>query len=256
MFNSVPNTNENPIFSNYGVRSGNFTENMDDFVKAPYEQYIQEQAKKKPTNNKNINANALNNVSDMPDFLKEEEENLHKLPEWLEKLNVASPYEIEEWKKKGGMGIAEAWEKNNKWASFAPYINTTKDAADAITVSVLLDRAKKGEELSFAQQEKLVDYLRDMKELQTRGFTFAGGTVNAILATIPYIEEFAIGIAASGEGVGLASLGKTLSSIGAKRAARKAVETALKEAAIKSAAPAAVKQTVSLSAAKKYIKIL
>ena len=161
---------------------------------------------------------------------------------------------FEEWKKKGGMGIAEAWEKNNKWASFAPYINTTKDAADAITVSVLLDRAKKGEELTYEQQEKLVDYLRDIKELQVRGFTFGGGTVNAILSTIPYLEEFGIGLAASGEGVGLAALGKTLSTIGAKKAARKAVEAALKEAAIKSAAPAAAKKTVSLSAAKKIYK--
>ena len=56
-----------------------------------------------------------------------------------------------------------------------------------------------------------------MKELEVRGFTFGGGTVNAILATIPYLEEFGIGLAASAEGVGLASLGKTLSTIGAKK---------------------------------------
>lgn len=69
------------------------------------------------------------------------------------------------------MGIAEAWERNHKWASFAPYVNTTRDAADAITVSVLLDRAKNGEALTPDQEEKLVDYLRDMKELEVRGFT-------------------------------------------------------------------------------------
>lgn len=255
MFNTVPDTNSNPIFSSYSVRSANYNENMDEFVKAPNDIYIEEQKKKQSAApKKNVNADALNGIPDMPEFLKEEHNEIYKMPEWLEKLNIASEDEIQEWKNKGGMGIAEAWERNNKWAAFAPYVNTTKDAADAITVSVLLNRAKNGEELTYEQQEKLTDYLRDMKELQVRGFTFGGGTVNAILTSIPYLEEFGIGLAASESGVGLASLGKTLSTIGAKRAARKAVETALKEAAIKSAAPAAAKKTVSLSAAKKIYK--
>ena len=255
MYNTVPDTtNVNPIFSSYNVRSANFNENMDEFVKADNELYIEEQKKKKPEEKRSLNSDAINGIPNMPEFLKEEHNEIYKMPEWLEKLNVCSPDEIEEWKKQGGMGIAEAWRKNHQWASFAPYVNTTRDAADAITVSVLLDRAKKGEELTYEQQEKLVDYLRDMKELQVRGFTFGGGTVNAILATIPYVEEFAIGIGTSEGGVGLASLAKTLSTIGAKKAARKAVQAALKEAAIKSAAPAAAKKTLSLSAAKKIYK--
>lgn len=254
MFNTVPNTSGNPIFSSYSVRDAKYTDNMDDYVKAPNDIYIEEQQNKKNTTTKNINQQALKDVPDMPEFLKEEYEEVYKTPEWFRKLNVVSPSEIEEWKNKGGMGIAEAWERNNKWKTFAPYVNTTKDAADAITVSVLLNRAKKGEELTYEQQEKLVDYLRDMKELEVRGFTFGGGTVNAILSTIPYLEEFGIGLAASAEVVGLASLGKTLSTIGAKKAARKAVEAELKKAAIKSAAPAAVKTTVPLSTAKKIYK--
>ena len=255
MLNTVPDTtNTNPIFSSYYVRSANFNENMDEFVKAPNELYIEEQKKKQAAKN-NINSDAIKNIPDMPEFLKEEYEEVNKMPEWLEKLNVCSPDEIEEWKSKGKMGIAEAWRKNHGGASFLPYVNTTRDAADAITASVLLDRVKKGEELTYEQQEKLVDYLRDIKELQVRGFSFGGGTVNAILATIPYVEEFAIGLAATPEGgVGLGALAKTLGTIGAKKAARKAVEAALKEAAIKSAAPAAVKKTVSLSAAKKIYK--
>ena len=254
MFNTVPNTSGNPIFSSYSVRDAKYTDNMDDYVKAPNDIYIEEQQNKKNTTPKNINQQALKDVPDMPEFLKEEYEEVYKTPEWYRKLNVVSPSEIEEWKNKGGMGIAEAWERNNKWKSFAPYVNTTKDAADAITVSVLLNRAKKGEELTYEQQEKLVDYLRDMKELEVRGFTFGGGTVNAILSTIPYLEEFGIGLAATTEAVGFASLAKTLSTIGAKKAARKAVEAELKKAAIKSAAPAAVKTTVPLSTAKKIYK--
>ena len=257
MFNTVPDTKSNPIFSSYSLRDANFNENMDEYVKAPNDIYIEEQQKKntlKGKVSKNINQQALKDIPDMPEFLKQEYEEVYQTPEWFRKLNVASPDEIAEWKKKGGMGIAEAWEKNHKWASFAPYVNTTRDAADAITVSVLLNRAKNGEALTPDQEEKLVDYLRDMKELEVRGFTFGGGTVNAILATIPYLEEFGIGLAASAEGVGLASLGKTLSTIGAKKAARKAVEAELKKAALKSAAPAAIKSTVPLSAAKKIYK--
>ncbi len=257
MFNTVPDTKSNPIFSSYSLRDANFNENMDEYVKAPNDIYIEEQQKKnilKGKVSKNINQQALKDIPDMPEFLKQEYEEAYQTPEWFRKLNVASPDEIAEWKKKGGMGIAEAWEKNHKWASFAPYVNTTRDAADAITVSVLLNRAKNGEALTPDQEEKLVDYLRDMKELEVRGFTFGGGTVNAILATIPYLEEFGIGLAASAEGVGLASLGKTLSTIGAKKAARKAVEAELKKAALKSAAPAAIKSTVPLSAAKKIYK--
>lgn len=257
MFNAVPDTKSNPIFSSYSLRDANFNENMDEYVKAPNDIYIEEQQKKntlKGKVSKNINQQALKDIPDMPEFLKQEYEEAYQTPEWFRKLNVASPDEIAEWKKKGGMGIAEAWEKNHKWASFAPYVNTTRDAADAITVSVLLNRAKNGEALTPDQEEKLVDYLRDMKELEVRGFTFGGGTVNAILATIPYLEEFGIGLAASAEGVGLASLGKTLSTIGAKKAARKAVEAELKKAALKSAAPAAIKSTVPLSAAKKIYK--
>lgn len=257
MFNTVPDTKSNPIFSSYSLRDANFNENMDEYVKAPNDIYIEEQQKKnilKGKVSKNINQQALKDIPDMPEFLKQEYEEAYQTPEWFRKLNVASPDEIAEWKKKGGMGIAEAWEKNHKWASFAPYVNTTRDAADAITVSVLLNRAKNGEALTPDQEEKLVDYLRDMKELEVRGFTFGGGTVNAILATIPYLEEFGIGLAASAEGVGLASLGKTLSTIGAKKAARKAVQSALKDAALKSAAPAAIKSTVPLSAAKKIYK--
>lgn len=251
MFNTVPDTQGNPIFSSYSTRSANFNENMDEFVKAPNDLYIEEQQKKKPVEKKrNINNEALNAIPDMPDFLREEYDEAYKLPEWLEKLNVTTPEEIEEWKNMGAMGIAEAWEKNNKWRAFVPYANTTADAAEAITASVLLNRAKKGEELTEKQTEILVDYLRDLKELQVRGFTFGGGTVNAILTSIPYLEEFGIGLATSESGVGLASLGKTITTLGGKRAARKAVEKALKEAAIKSAAPAAVKTTVPLSAAK------
>ena len=40
MFNTVPDTQGNPIFGSYSTRSANFNENMDEFVKAPNDLYI------------------------------------------------------------------------------------------------------------------------------------------------------------------------------------------------------------------------
>ena len=74
MFNTVPNTSGNPIFSSYSVRDAKYTDNMDDYVKAPNDIYIEEQQNKKNTTPKNINQQALKDVPDMPEFLKEEYE--------------------------------------------------------------------------------------------------------------------------------------------------------------------------------------
>lgn len=183
---------------------------------------------------KSINNLALSNVQTVPNELEQEYNEVYSAPDWFENLNVCSEDEIKEWQAMGPMGIAEAWERNNKWASFVPYINTTKDAAEAVNVSVLLKRLKDGKDLTEKQTDVLVDYLRDVKEQQVRGYSFAGGVVNAALTSIPYMEEFGIGLAASAEGVGLASLAKTLTTIGAKKAAKKAVQKAMQEATMKS----------------------
>lgn len=247
------NDDTNPIFSSYNVRSVKVNENKNDtLAETMLKEISQEEEKAKEKTD--INRTAIENIPQYPDWLNEEYEEINKTPEWFKQLNVCSPDEIEEWKRKGGMGFAEVWEKQHKWQALLPYANTTRDAAEAVSAWVLLERAKNGEELSDKQKDVLVDYLRDLKELEVRGYKFGAGAFNTLLTGIPYAEEFAIGLGTSEGGVGLAALGKTLSTIGAKKAARKAVQAAIKEAAIKSAAPAAAKKTLTLSAAKKIYK--
>lgn len=259
MFNTVPDTKSNPIFSSYSVQNTDFNENMDEYVKAPNDIYIEQQQKniKADIPKKNINKEALNNIKERPDFLKEEFDYVYKKPEWLEELekNVATPEDIEEWKKKGAIGIGEVAKQAKKWGYATPYAGTTAEATMLIRNANTLRRLKNGQEVSPVDAELLYDFLREEKEKEVRGVTFAGKALDAIRVGAGYMAEFGLGLAAVPEaGIGLAAIGKTLTTIGGRKAARKAVESALKEAALKSAAPAATKKTLSLSAAKQIYK--
>ena len=265
MFNSVPDSKNNPIFSSYENVNLNFNENMDEFVKAPNDILLEEEYKKNQKNKADIqpqqymtkisdvNRTALDNIGKVPDFINEEygvDDSPYKMPDALQ---VATPAEIEEWKQMGAMGIGETIAKYDKW-KLAPFAGTAKEVGEIAGYSILLNKFNKGEELSEKQLDSLTDFLRDMKELEVRGQTFGGKFANGVMIAIPYMAEFGAGLAATGGGVGFASLAKTLSTIGAKKAARKAVDKALKEAALKSAIPAATKTTLPLSAAKKIYK--
>ena len=259
MFNTVPDTKSNPIFSSYSVQDANFNENMDEYIKAPNDIYIEQQQKniKPETPKRDINQDALNNIKERPAFLKEEFDYVYKKPEWLEELekNVATPEDIEEWKKKGAIGIGEVAKQAKKWGYATPYVGTSAEATMLIRNANTLRRLKNGEEVSPVDAELLYDFLREEKEKEVRGVTFAGKALDAIRVGGGYMAEFGLGLAAVPEaGVGLASIAKTLTTIGGRKAARKAVESALKEAALKSAAPAATKKTLSLSAAKQIYK--
>ena len=259
MFNTVPDTKSNPIFSSYSVQDANFNENMDEYIKAPNDIYIEQQQKNIKSNvpKRDINQDALNNIKERPAFLKEEFDYVYKKPEWLEELerNVATPEDIEEWKKKGAIGIGEVAKQAKKWGYATPYVGTSAEATMLIRNANTLRRLKNGEEVSPVDAELLYDFLREEKEKEVRGVTFAGKALDAIRVGGGYMAEFGLGLAAVPEaGVGLASIAKTLTTIGGRKAARKAVESALKEAALKSAAPAATKKTLSLSAAKQIYK--
>lgn len=260
MFNTIPNTNNNsnPIFSSYSLRNADFNENMDEFVKAPNDVYIEEQKKKsKAVIAKDVNKMALEQVKERPAFLKEEFEYVNKKPAWLEELekNVATAEDIENWKKQGSIGIGEVAKQGKKWGYMIPYAGSSAEATLLVRNANTLRRLKDGEEVSSVDLELLYDFLREEKEREVRGVTFAGKTLDGVRTGVGYLAEFGLGLATIPEGgVGFAGLGKTLATIGGKKAARKAVEAALKEAAIKSAAPAAVKTTVPLSTAKKIYK--
>lgn len=258
MFNTVPDTKSNPIFSSYSVRNADFNENMDEYVKAPHDIYIEEQKKKAKTETpKNVNEQAINNIPVMPDFLKEEYVYVNKKPEWLVELekNVATPEDIEAWKKQGSMSIGEVAKQGKKWGYMIPFAGSSAETTMVVRNANILRRLKNGEEVSSVDAELLYDFLREEKEKEIRGVTFGGKALDGLRTGLGYLAEFGLGLAAIPEaGVGFAAIGKTLSEIGAKKAARKAVQNALKEAAIKSAAPSAIKHTVPLSTAKKIYK--
>ena len=259
MFNTVPNTKGNPIFSSYSVMDADFNENMDEYIKAPNDVYIDEQIKKAKTEAPKIDINkeAMDKIEELPAFLKEEFEYVNKKPEWLEELekNVATPEDIEEWKKQGSMGVGDIARQGKKWGYMVPFAGSSAEATMLVRNANTLRRLKNGEDVSDVDAELLYDFLREEKEREIRGVTFGGKTLDAVRAGIGYLAEFGLGIAAVPEGgVGLAAIGKTLTDIGAKKAARKAVKAALKQAAIKSAAPAAVKTTVPRSVTEKIYK--
>ena len=234
MFNTVPDTKSNPIFSSYSVQDANFNENMDEYIKAPNDIYIEQQQKniKQETPKRDINQDALNNIKERPAFLKEEFDYVYKKPEWLEELekNVATPEDIEEWKKKGAIGIGEVAKQAKKWGYATPYAGTTAEATMLIRNANTLRRLKNGEEVSPVDAELLYDFLREEKEKEVRGITFAGKALDATRTGLGYLAEFGLGLAAVPEaGIGLASIGKTLTTIGGRKAARKAVESALRK---------------------------
>lgn len=245
--------NPNPIFSNYKSIDKNFNENMDEYVqKTPYENFIEEQKQLKPVNN-NVNVSALNNIPVVPEMALQDYNNLNKLPEWFANLNVATPDEIEAWRAKGKMGIAETWQKKKKW-EMIPFAGTSAEATLMVKNANTLRKLKKGEEVSDVDKEQLVDFLRDVKELEVRGgHTIGGGAVNIFTGSLPYLAEFGAGLATTESGVGFAALSKTLSTIGARKAARAALKTALKDAAIQSTMTG-VKKQLPLSAAKNIYK--
>lgn len=259
MFNTVPDTKGNPIFSSYSVRNADFNENMDEYIKAPNDIYIEEQIKKAKTEapKTDINKDAMDKIEELPAFLKEEFEYVNKKPEWLVELekNVATQEDIEEWKKQGSMGIGDVAKQGKKWGYMIPFAGSSAETTMVVRNANTLRRLKNGEEVSDVDAELLYDFLREEKEKEVRGVTFAGKTLDGVRTGVGYLAEFGLGLLAVGaDGIGLAAIAKTLSDIGAKKAARKAVQAALKEAAIKSAAPAAVKTTVPLSTAKKIYK--
>lgn len=259
MFNTVPDTKGNPIFSSYSVRNADFNENMDEYIKAPNDIYIEEQIKKAKTEapKTDINKDAMDKIEELPAFLKEEFEYVNKKPEWLVELekNVATQEDIEEWKKQGSMGIGDVAKQGKKWGYMIPFAGSSAETTMVVRNANTLRRLKNGEEVSDVDAELLYDFLREEKEKEVRGVTFAGKTLDGVRTGVGYLAEFGLGLLAVGaDGIGLAAIAKTLGDIGAKKAARKAVQAALKEAAIKSAAPAAVKTTVPLSTAKKIYK--
>ena len=92
---------------------------------------------------------------------------------------------------------------------------------------------KKGKEISQIEQEMLVDYLRELKEIQVRGTTLPNKAMSAILESLPFFAEFGIGVAAAPETFGgsLSLSAAALSKAAGRKAARKAIQAEIKKLA-------------------------
>lgn len=126
--------------------------------------------------------------------------------------NIVSPERIKEWENKGKMTAIEVWQKKNK-NELIPYMGTWQEGTETFGIKNISDKLKKGQVVSPEERQKYEDFILDMAEIQTRGYTFGGGAVNIGLETLPFMAEFGIGLLTTG---GTASVGATTSKIGAE----------------------------------------
>lgn len=144
--------------------------------------------------------------------------------------NIVSPERIKEWENKGKMTAIEVWQKKNK-NELIPYMGTWQEGTETFGIKNISDKLKKGQVVSPEERQKYEDFILDMAEIQTRGYTFGGGAVNIGLETLPFMAEFGIGLLTTG---GTASVGATTSKIGAE-AVKKTVKQKIAEGVKKTA---------------------
>ncbi|MBQ8475856.1 hypothetical protein IJ531_02225 [bacterium] len=187
--------NSNPVWSTSREVDPNYSDNMDDYIKAPYEVYLEQQAAQKTHNGTDKNQTALDNIPVIPDYMENDFKKVSKMPDWYNNLEVATPEEIAKWRAMGKMGIAETIKRYKYW-ELIPEAGTTASATLAVRNANTLRKMKKGEEVSTVDKELLVDFLRDIKEMEVRGgHTLGAGALDTILQTFPYMVEFSLALA-------------------------------------------------------------
>ena len=183
---------------------------------------------------KSTNEQALYDIPVVPEFIQDEYNKAYDAASWLNSLNVATEDEIDEWRAKGRIGIGETIQRlaSLKSAKYAPFVGTTAEVGYNLDMLSAVNRLKGGKQISDTERDLLVDYLRELKEIQVRGTTLPSKALNAILESIPFFVEFGVGVAAAPETFGgsLSVSGLALSKAAGKKAARKAVQKAVKEA--------------------------
>lgn len=139
--------------------------------------------------------------------------------------NLISPDRIEEWKNQGQMSALEVWNRKNK-NELVPYMATWKQGTKSLKLKDISDKIAKGQAVSAQERKQLEDFVLDMAEMQTRGYTIGGGAMNLALDTLPFVAEFGIGLLTTG---GTASLGAAGAKV-AQKGVAKAIEGATKKA--------------------------
>ena len=227
--------------------------------KTPYQQKIDEQ---KSFINRNepirMNLQALEDIPTVPsDMQVDYQEANNPQKNWYDTLNVASPEEIAEWRKKGKMGFGETAQKIFQLRSLAekiPFLGTTATVGISADLMWSIDRLKKGKEISDAEKDLLVDYLRNLKEVQVRGTTLSSNVLNSIAESVPFAIEFAVGLGAipvTGGGSSTLSM-QALSKIASKKATQKAIQNEIKRLSAESTMTG-VKKNISGATTKQLL---
>lgn len=167
--------------------------------------------------------NELNSIySDRKNTIqkRQEEESLYV-------KNLISPERIKEWQDKGKMSAIEVWNRKSK-NELIPYMSTFKEGEKSFKIKGISDKIRNGQYITPEEREQFDNFILDMAEIQTRGYSFGGGATNIGLETLPFMAEFAIGLLTTGGGASFAS---SIAKGGIKATAKEIGKTVAKEVA-------------------------
>lgn len=143
---------------------------------------------------------------------------------------IVSPEFIENEKKKGKVTAFETLSNAKKWGYAVPYVGTGADIANSFKIKGLQEKVKNGIQLTNDEMETYKEFVLDIASQSARGQTIPSMAWDGFMQSIPYMVEFGVGLATSGEGVGLASLGSTGGKLAIKNAIKQGVVKTTKEA--------------------------
>lgn len=167
--------------------------------------------------------NELNSIySDRKNTIqkRQEEESLYV-------KNLVSPERIKEWQDKGKMSAIEVWNRKSK-NELIPYMSTFKEGEKSFKIKGISDKIRNGQYITPEEREQFDNFVLDMAEIQTRGYSFGGGATNIGLETLPFMAEFAIGLLTTGGGASFAS---SIAKGGIKATVKEIGKTVAKEVA-------------------------
>lgn len=145
------------------------------------------------------------------DIIKQRQETRQKRIEdekqWVS--NIVSPDKINEWKSQGSMTALQVWHKKNK-NELVPYMGSWKEGSKSFDIKHISDKIQTGQVITPEERQKFENFVLDLAEVQTRGYTIGGNAMNIGLETIPFMAEFGIGLLTSG---GTGSVGATSSKL-------------------------------------------
>lgn len=143
---------------------------------------------------------------------------------------IVTPEFLEREKQKGQITAFETLSKAKKWGYAIPYVGTSAEIGNDLTILKLQNKIKEGRQLSVEETETYKDFVLDMASQVVRGQTIPSAGWDCILQSVPYMAEFGIGLATSGSGVGFASLGQTGGKIAVKKAVKDLTVKGIKDA--------------------------